>query len=107
MRRLVILSLALASLTMPLTMYSQFCCDPILDPFCEDCDIIEEDIILEEDDYNDWAYELDEDYVYSNEEGPISPDYPPSIIDTGVYTTQVSINTEYLEDQGVDQVSIL
>ena len=105
MRRLVILSVALASMTLPLTIYTQFC-DP-LDPFCvEDFEIVDEDIILEENDLNDWDDNLDQDYVYTGEEGPISPNDPPSILDSGVYNTQVSISTEYLDDHGVDQVTI-
>lgn len=105
MRRLVPLYVALASLTLPLAIYSQTC-DP-LDPFCvEDEALVEDDIILEDDNYYDWSDNVDQDYVYTGQEGPISPENPPSIIDSGTYSTQISISTEYLEDHGVHQVTI-
>ena len=105
MRHLIYLSVTLASLTLPSPIFPQTPDELALESY-EDEEIEEEDLVLESEDFDEWSDDLDTDYVVVGEEGPIPPPYPPSILDDGVYNTQVTISTEYLEAQGVDKVTI-
>ena len=72
----------------------------------QDEEIFDQDILLEEEDYDDWSDLLDEYYVPVGMEGPIQPEEPPSILDSGTYNTQMAFDNEYLEKSGVNAVTI-
>ncbi len=77
----------------------------IEDDDLSDQETVEDNIILQDQQDTDFFDELVNDYVTSLNQA-IPPVYPPSIIDSGVYNTQVSINMDLVEEHSTDLVTI-
>jgi len=72
----------------------------------EDEEIYDQDILLEEQNLDEWCDSLFDLCTPVGMEGPIETENPPSILDSGTYSREVSFDTDYLEKTGVDAVTI-